>query len=154
FEQLAALARERGWRLEPEGLFQKPDGAPIADSEEAIYAALGLPWIPPEVREGDDEVAVARDGRLPALISRRDIRGDLHMHTHWSDGRNSTEDMVKAAVALGYEYLAITDHSQNASSSRTLSLDAVARQAEEIQELRERYPQIAILHGCEVDILA
>ena len=87
-------------------------------------------------------------------MARADIRGDLHMHTQWSDGRDSVEAMVQTCVSLGYEYLAITDHSQNAASSRTLMPDAVKRQAQEIAAVRERYPQIAILHGCEVDILS
>ncbi len=153
-EKLRGMAAERGYKLEPEGLFREGDTTGIAASEEAMYEALGLPWIPPEIRNGDDEIAMARAGTLPALVSRADIRGDLHMHTQWSDGRDSVEGMVKACVALGYEYLAITDHSPHASSSRTLSVDGVKRQAQEIAELRERYPQIAILHGCEVDILA
>lgn len=153
-DQLRALAAGRGFRLEPEGLFRGGDSTPIAASEEGMYEALGLPWIPPEIRNGDDEVAAAQDGRLPALIARRDIRGDLHMHTSWSDGRDSVEAMVTACVALGYEYMAITDHSPRAAASRTLSPDGIKRQAQEIADLRGRYPQITILHGCEVDILA
>jgi DNA polymerase (family 10) len=151
-EKLRQHASERGRRLEPEGVFCN-SAPPIAETEEAIYGALGLPWIPAEIREGDDEIAAAREGRLPALVTQADIRGDLHMHTHWSDGRDSVEAMVEACLALGYEYLAITDHSQHAASSRTLSIDGITQQAEEIAELRERYPQIAILHGCEVDIM-
>src|SRR2546428_557585 len=95
----------------------------------------------------------AREGTLPALVSRGDIRGDLHMHSTWSDGRDPIEAMVSACRSLGYEYLAITDHSQRSAASRNLSLEGVKRQAEEIALLRERYPEIAILHGCEVDIL-
>jgi DNA polymerase (family 10) len=125
---------------------------PLA-SEEACYAALGLPYIAPELRNGDEEVARAGDNALPPLISQRDIRGDLHMHTVWSDGRDAVEEMVQASRALGYEYLAITDHSQNSAASRNLTIDGVKKQAEEIEQLRERYPDIAILHGCEVDIL-
>ena len=153
-EQLTTIASERHCRLEPEGLL--PDGQAnyIAETEEAIYQALGLPWIPPEVRNGDDEIAAAQGGRLPAFVSRRDIRGDLHMHSQWSDGRDPIETMVKTSVGLGYEYIAITDHSQRAAASRTLQVEAVKRQAQEIAELREKYPTITILHGCEVDILA
>ena len=147
------MGTERGYKLEPEGLFREGDAARIGASEEAIYDALGLPWIPPEIRSGDNEIAVARTGSLPSLVSRADIRGDLHMHTQWSDGRDSIEGMVKACVALGYEYVAITDHSPRAASGRTLSVEGVRRQAQEIAELRQRYPQIVILHGCEVDIL-
>jgi DNA polymerase (family 10) len=154
FAGLRALAAERGWTLDLEGLIKGPGLPAVAASEEEIYAALDLPYIPPEIRNGEDEIAAARNGTLPALVSRADIRGDLHMHTQWSDGRDSTEAMVEMCVSLGYEYLAITDHSPHSRASRNLSADGVKRQAEEIAGLRERHPQIAILHGCEVDILA
>ena len=143
---LAALRRvalERGVPLE------RP-----AATEEEIYDALGLPFIPPEIRNGDEEVEAARAGTLPAFISRADIRGDLHMHSTWSDGRDSIETMVAACRALGYEYLAITDHSPHSAATRVLSADGVKRQGEEIARLREQFPDVSILHGCEVDILA
>ena len=150
---LRAVARERGGLLTADG-YRPPDGGPIvAETEKKIYAALGLPFIPPEIRNGDGEVEAAIAGTLPALVSRVDIRGDLHMHTTWSDGRDSVEEMVARCVALGYEYMAITDHSPHSASSRNLSIDDVMRQAEEIAQARERHPEIAILHGCEVDIL-
>jgi DNA polymerase (family 10) len=124
-----------------------------AATEEEFYSRLGLSLIPPEIRIGDEEIRVAREARLPALVARADIRGDLHMHTSWSDGRDSTEAMVQACRAQGYEYMAITDHSTRSAASRTLNADSIKRQAEEIAELRQRHPDIAILHGCEVDIL-
>ena len=151
-KRLAAIAAERGWSLGPQGL-QAGSEALIAQTEEEIYAALGLPLIPAEVREGMDEVGAARSGRLPALVSRNDIRGDLHMHTEWSDGRDSVATMVEAASTLGYEYIAITDHSPHSGATRNLTVDAVAKQADEIAALRERYPRMTLLHGCEVDIL-
>jgi DNA polymerase (family 10) len=129
------------------------DLAAPAATEEEFYARFGLPFIPAEIRGDGEEVRAAREGRLPALVARADIRGDLHMHTSWSDGRDSTDAMVQACRAQGYEYLAITDHSARSAASRTLSIDAVKRQAEEIAALRQQYPDIAILHGCEVDIL-
>src|SRR5947207_13198627 len=141
-DKLRQVARERGVA------FPFP-----ASAEEDVYAGLGLPFIPPEIRDGDEEIRRAREGTLPALVSRADIRGDLHMHSTWSDGRDPIEAMVSACRSLGYEYLAITDHSQRSAASRNLSLEGVKRQAEEIALLRERYPEIAILHGCEVDIL-
>jgi DNA polymerase (family 10) len=153
FDGLSSLARGRGWTLEPEGLTREAGSPRLSQSEEQIYAALELPCIPPEIRNGDDEIAAARQGTLPTLIARTDIRGDLHMHTDFSDGRDTIEAMVKQCVLLGYEYLAITDHSPHSASSRNLSTDSVKRQAEDIAGLRERYPQVAILHGCEVDIL-
>ena len=153
FEALRAYAAASGWRLTADGL-HGPDGAlhPSA-TEEAIYATLGLPCIPPEIREGTDEIALASHGELPALLSRGDVRGDLHMHSLWSDGRDSIDTMVQACLALGYEYIAITDHSQSSAAIRNLTVDGVKKQADEIAGLRQRYPQIAILHGCEVDIL-
>jgi len=138
---ITRLARQRGVDLTR------------ASTEEELYARLGLPFIPAEIRDGEDEIAAARDGRLPALISRAHIRGDLHMHTSFSDGRDTVEAMVTEGHRLGYEYLAITDHSPNAGTSRTLTADGVKRQAEEIAAMRERFPSLAILHGCEVDIL-
>ncbi len=151
---LRAVARERGGRLSVEGYRPPGSGPIVAASEEAIYTALGLPFIPPEIRHGDSEVERAGAGTLPALVSRTDIRGDLHMHSTWSDGRDSVEAMVTACHGLGYEYLAITDHSPHSAASRNLSADDVKRQADEIAALRERFPSLTILHGCEVDILA
>jgi DNA polymerase (family 10) len=153
-DRLRRLAADRRLTLDAEGL-HAADGKPGVSSTEAdIYTALDLPFIPPELREDGEEIDAALANRLPLLVSRADIRGDLHMHTHWSDGRDSIEAMVAQSIALGYEYLAITDHSTHSAASRNLSLDDVKRQADEIAALRERYAQIAILHGAEVDILA
>ncbi|MGB7217997.1 MAG: PHP domain-containing protein [Vicinamibacterales bacterium] len=150
---LRTHATSVGWRLTASGL-RRPDGSMgPSETEEEIYAALGLPFIPPEIRHGEDEVGAAAAGSLPTLLSRQDIRGDLHMHTSWSDGRDTVEGMVKACCALGYEYMAITDHSPTSAAVRNLSIANVARQADEIARLREQYPRIAILQGCEVDIL-
>jgi DNA polymerase (family 10) len=153
FDALRARASERGLRLTSEGL-RTPDGAlRMAASEEEIYASLGLPLIPPEIRNGEGEIAAAEHGALPPLVTREDIRGDLHMHSVWSDGRDSIETMVGACRDLGYEYIAITDHSPASGVARSLTAKNVKRQAEEIAGVRERFPDIAILHGCEVDIL-
>jgi DNA polymerase (family 10) len=150
---LRAHASTTNWRLGVEGL-RSVDGAPgPAGTEEEIYAALNLPFIPPEIRNGEEEIQAAKRGTLPTLLSRADIRGDLHMHTDFSDGRDTVAAMVRTCHELGYEYIAITDHSPHSAASRTLSAESIARQAEEIARLREQYPGIAILHGCEVDIL-
>jgi DNA polymerase (family 10) len=109
--------------------------------------------IPPEIRNGDEEIERASRGELPALIARGDIRGDLHMHSMYSDGRDLIEAMVEGCRALGYEYMAITDHSPHSAAARNLTVDSVKKQADEIARLRERFPDIAILHGCEADIL-
>jgi DNA polymerase (family 10) len=153
WEGLGRLAAGRGWRLESAGLVRGDARPPVGGSEEDIYAELGLAPMPPEIREGGDEIAAACSGIVPRLVERGDIRGDLHVHTEWSDGRDSIEAMVEAAVELGYEYIAITDHSPSSAASRSLTLDGVPRQAEEIAALRARFPSIQILHGCEVDIL-
>lgn len=121
--------------------------------EEQVYAHAGLPFIPAEMRNDSGEIDAAASGRLPRLVSRADIRGDLHMHSSYSDGQDTLEAMVAACVALGYEYVAITDHSESAAASRTLTLGELARQRDEILGLRAQYPQITILHGLEVDIL-
>ncbi|HZW75621.1 MAG TPA: PHP domain-containing protein, partial [Caldimonas sp.] len=125
---IAQLARDRGIDLSH------------AATEEELFARVGLPFIPAEIRDGTDEIAAARERRLPTLVSRSDIRGDLHMHTSWSDGRDSVEAMVAACHALGYEYIAITDHSPRSAASRTLTPDGVSDQADEIAELREKFP--------------
>ena len=130
------------------------DGRAVAaHSEEDVYRQLGLGYIAPELREGLDEIDAADQHGLPELVSDLHIRGDLHMHSTWSDGRDSAETMVLTAMKLGYEYVAITDHSQNAWSSRKLSLDDIPRQRDEIAALRERLTGIQILHGVEVDIM-
>jgi len=150
---LQDLANTKGFRLDRAGL-TAPSGARIAATEGEIYTALGLPCIPPEIRNGEDEVDVAARGALPEFVRQREIRGDLHMHTLWSDGRDGVETMVRACRALGYEYMAITDHSPSSRSARNLSLETVKQQADEIAALREQHPEITILRGCEVDILA
>jgi DNA polymerase (family 10) len=118
-----------------------------------LYASVGLAFIPPELRHASGEIEAAASGGLPDLIDSSDMRGDLHMHSLYSDGRDQVSAMVEACCALGYEYMAITDHSFGAAASRTLAIDAIPRQREEIDALRERFPDIAILHGIEVDIL-
>jgi DNA polymerase (family 10) len=153
FEGLRAHAAAAGWMLKADGLYASDGTFTPAATEADIYAALGLPWIPPEIRNGVEEIALARRGALPALVTRGDIRGDLHMHSTWSDGRDAVEAMVQGCRALGYEYMAMTDHSPHSAAAHNLTLDGVKKQAEEIARLRERYPDITILHGCEVDIL-
>jgi DNA polymerase (family 10) len=124
-----------------------------AGSELELYRAAGLPFIVPELRQNTGEIEAAAAGRLPSLIERTDIRGDLHMHTNYSDGQDTIDDMLAACVRAGYEYIAITDHSELAAASRTLSRDSLSRQREDVERLRLQYPQIGILHGVETEIL-
>ena len=153
FNGLRARAATRGLRLASSGLYAADGTLRMAEDEETIYRALDLPLIPPEIRHGEDELEAADRGELPRLVTRGDIRGDLHMHTTWSDGRDSVEEMVATCRALGYSYVAITDHSPHSAASRNLTVDGVKHQADEIADVRARYPDITILHGCEVDIL-
>jgi DNA polymerase (family 10) len=152
-QQLAGLGARSGLRFAEARLVDGDNRVVETESEEAFYAQLGLPYIAPELREGQGEIEAARKGRLPRLVTELHVRGDLHMHTTWSDGRDSTEQMVRAGVALGYEYIAITDHSERAWSSRKLTVDDIPAQRAEIDGLRARYPAFHILHGIEVDIM-
>jgi DNA polymerase (family 10) len=125
----------------------------LCDTEVAFYSHLGLPDIPPELREGQDEVSAADRGELPPLVGTLHIRGDLHMHSTWSDGRDSIEQMAFASQQLGYEYIAITDHSERAHASRQLAASDISRQRAEIERVRPRVKRVHILHGVEVDIM-
>ena len=153
-EQLQTRAERFGLVLS-DGLLSRPSGALLSTpQEEDVYRELRLPFIAPELREGLDEIAVAERGALPTLVSRADIRGDLHMHSTWSDGRDSIQHMVLAAKQLGYEYVAITDHSERAFASRKLLAMEVPIQRDEIDALRARISGIEILHGIEVEIMS
>lgn len=124
-----------------------------APTEEDFYRLLELPHIAPELREGVDEIDAAARGALPQLVSELHIRGDLHMHTTWSDGRDSIDDMVESAGSIGYEYIAITDHSARSMASRSLAAGDLDRQLEEVEIARQRHPSIQVLWGVEVDIM-
>jgi DNA polymerase (family X) len=150
---LAGAAAERGLRFGGARLVDRTGDEVESKDEESFYALLDLPYIAPELRHGEDEVEAARAGRLPELLTPLHIRGDLHMHSTWSDGRDAIEDMVSACRQLGYEYAAITDHSQRAWSSRKLALEDIPKQREEIESVRRRFPAMRILHGIEVDIM-
>ena len=123
-------------------------------TEEAFYARLGLQYIPPEIREAGQEIARAEKGTIPKLIELGDIKGDLHVHTDWSDGRDSIEAMVQAAKAFGYKYIAITDHSQALGIAHGLDSSRLEQQIAEIAELNRKIDGIRILTGMEVDIHA
>ena len=151
--RLAGVAAERGLEFTAGRLLDSARRELPCHSEDAFYARLDLPVIPPELRHGEDEVDVAQAGRLPSLLTTLHIRGDLHMHSTWSDGRDTIEQMARTAAGLGYEYIAITDHSQRAMSSRKLAEDAIDDQRAEIDTIRRYFPSMRILHGIEVDIM-
>jgi DNA polymerase (family 10) len=147
------LVAATGSAAHVEALTRRRGRLALCATETDVYRHAGLPWIPPELRHATGEIEAALAGALPPLIVREDIRGDLHMHSTWSDGRDSIEDMVAMCATLGYEYIAITDHSEGAAAARTVRADELARQRDEIDRLRDRYPALAILHGIEVDVL-
>ncbi len=123
-------------------------------SEEAFYQRLGLQYIPPEIREAMGEIERAEQGAIPELVKLSDIRGDLHVHTDWSDGQNTLEEMAGAAMKLGYEYLLITDHSVGLGVAHGLDRERLSRQLEEIAALNRRFSGFRLLAGAEVDIRA
>lgn len=123
-------------------------------TEEEIYHLFGMNYIEPELRENRGELAAAQEGRLPRLIKLKDIRGDLHMHTTHSDGTLSIAGMAEAAVARGYEYIAITDHSQRTRVAHGLDEKRLNAQIDEIEGLAGRFGRLRILKSCEVDILS
>jgi len=148
-------ALERSWRLNEYGLFQAKDEQRIAgDSEEAIYQALGLEWVPPELRENRGEIEAAAEGALPRLLTAADLRGDVHMHTTETDGRNSLEEMAEAAAARGLEYIAITDHSRALAMANGLDEARTLAHAARIRSMNGRFPGLTLLAGIECDILS
>jgi len=151
--RLRQRAIERGWTLSEYGLVEAASGRVLASAtEEEIYAALGLQWVPPELREDAGEVESAAAGGLPRLIEPADLRGDLHVHTDLSgDGREPLEVMVAAAAARGYEYLGITDHGEDLASNG-VGREGMLAQRSRLEGLRERYPGMALLHGVELNI--
>jgi DNA polymerase (family 10) len=155
--KLRRRAVERGLRISEYGVFHEgADGESecIAGREEAdVYATVGLAWIPPELREDRGEIEAAAAGPLPELIRVEDLRGDLHMHSTWSDGRNSIEEMVTACAARGYEYMVISDHSKSLAMTGGLDAYRLRLQWAEIEQVRARHPEIRILRAMEVDIL-
>lgn len=140
--RLAEMAREAGWEDFPGQL-----------PEEEIYARLGLPYISPELREGQGEIEAAAAGVLPRLVEAGDIRGDLHVHSNWSDGVDGLRTLAEAARKNGYSYLAITDHSRSLAVARGLSVEKLREQGQAIRALNEELADIRLLWGTEVDIL-
>jgi DNA polymerase (family X) len=149
--ELRARGQARGVALHADHVMRGGTALSL-ESEDDVYRALDLPPVPVELRHRTDIVEMAARHALPTLVDVADIRGDLHVHSLWSDGRDSIMTMVQAARTLGYEYLAITDHSPSARASRVLTLEKLARQKDEIAQIREEVPDITILHGIEVDI--
>ncbi|HVN89710.1 MAG TPA: DNA polymerase/3'-5' exonuclease PolX [Candidatus Binataceae bacterium] len=149
---LRRIAQGKELLLNEYGLL-RGDSVVASRTEEQIYRALDLAWIPPELREDRGEIEAAAHGKLPHLIERKDLRGDLHTHSVYTDGRASIEDMVREAQAIGLDYIAITDHSRRVSMAHGLEPKRLHEQRREIDRIRRDFPDITILQGIEVDIL-
>ncbi|HEX6643306.1 MAG TPA: PHP domain-containing protein [Gemmatimonadales bacterium] len=150
--QLAQRAASEGFGLQGAALWRGSEFVPTPD-EERFYAALGLAWIPPEMREGMGEIELAAEGRLPRLVERRDLAGLLHCHTRYSDGSNTVEEIALAAGDAGYAWVGITDHSAAAAYAGGLPAADLERQCDEIDALNARLDGIRVLKGIEADIL-
>lgn len=150
--ELRSIAQEKGFKLNEYGLF-KGTRRVAGKTEQEIYAKLGLDWIPPELREARGEIALARAHRLPTLVTLEDIRGDLHMHTSATDGKGTIDEMAHAARALGYEYIAITDHSKRVTMTHGLDPKRLREQWRAVDEWNRRARGFTILKSVELDIL-
>ncbi len=158
-------AVRQGLRVNEWGVFRVPeteddepigkeDGERLAgDTEQSVYEVLGMSWVPPELRENRGEVEAACEDELPELVSLEDIRGDLQMHSTWSDGKASVEEMARSCLERGYEYFALTDHSQAMAMVQGLTPERAREQWAEIEQVQELVPGIRILKSVEVDIL-
>ncbi|MFC2031069.1 DNA polymerase/3'-5' exonuclease PolX [Chloroflexota bacterium] len=135
--------------------FKRDNGDEIlCPEEEAVYGTLGLPWVPPELREDRGEIERAVDGEFPSLVEWEDIRGDLHAHTDWSDGAGTLTEMAEAARKRGYRYLVISDHTQSLGVANGLTPERLREQRIEIDALNERWDDFSLLQGCELEIKA
>jgi len=150
--RLRERAVARGWKLNEYGLFDAEDRRIAGRTEEEIYQALGLAWIPPELREDQGEIQAAEVGALPKLVTLSEILADLHVHTDWSDGKMTLQEAVEAARARGLRYIAITDHLRFAQAIPGLSADDLRRQIEEIRRLNEKLSDFRLLCGVEANI--
>ena len=152
--RLRDFANRMGLSLNEYGITNIESGeVEIFPDEQSFYARLGLPWIPPELRTGMWELDAAQQGRLPQLVEAKHLRGDLHLHSEWSDGSDPIETMVETVASLGYEYMALTDHSQGLGVANGLTPERLAAQRQVLRQLQDRY-DIRILAGSEVDIRA
>jgi DNA polymerase (family X) len=153
---LRQRALKRGYTLNEYALARMDDGSVVASrTEQEIYAALGMDWIPPEMRENNGEIEAAEAHKLPVLVELKDIRGDVHMHTTTTDGKNTIREMAEAAIAQGYEYIAITDHTKNLAMTFGLNDEEALEHIKRIRDVEaELDGKIRIFPGVEVDILS
>ncbi len=149
--KLKQIAQQRGFELSETGLFKEHTKI-VVEAEEDVYTKLGLQYIPPELREDRGEIEAALEHDLPELITLQDIKGDLHIHTNWSDGLNNIEEIAEQARKMGYNYIAITDHSKSLKIANGLTEDELIKQRNYIKKLNKNFKGIEILAGIEVDI--
>lgn len=148
-------AIKMGYKVNEYGVFRLSDGKRIGGrTEEEVYDILGLAWMPPEIRENTGELEAAENGTLPRLVTLADIRGDLHAHTRFSDGRNSLDEMVEAAIARGYDFLVVTDHSHGLGVTHGLTPEKVREQRRLIDTINQRVAPFRVLAGVELEIRA
>ena len=154
---LRQIAIDQGYKLNEYGLFNQKEEMVAGATEEEIYHKLGLAWMPPELRENRGELQAAREGRLPRIIEYNDIKGDLHVHCNWNGGANSIEVIAQAAMALGYEYIGISDHTKFLRIEHGLDEAQLLERNREIDELNEKLRQarknFVVLKGCEANIM-
>jgi DNA polymerase (family 10) len=150
--RIREMAVRKGLKLNEYGLFRAKSGTLIvARTEEEVYSKLGLPWIPPTLREDRGEIEAALDGSLPDVLTQKQLRGDLHTHTKLTDGLATLEQMLDAASEIGYAYYAVTDHAPNLFMQR-MTDEKMLAQREQLRALQERYPKMTLLHGSELNV--
>jgi len=150
---LRELAQKQGLSLSEYG-FRQGEQEIACPTEEEVYERLGLAWVPPELREDRGEIAAAREGRLPDLVTLAQIKGDLHLHSTWSDGAATVAEMAEAALRRGYEYLVISDHTHSLGVANGLTWERMQAQRAELAEVQARFPALRLLQGAEVEIKA
>lgn len=151
--EVRRLAQSKGWKLNEYGLFSGKKRI-AGKTEEEVFKKLGMEWVPPELRENMGEVEAALGRRLPPLAEMKDMRGDLHTHTNWSEGRNSLQEMAEMAKSLGYEYLLISDHGGSLLKiARSMDAKKLVRQMQEIDKLNKKLDGITLLKGVETNIM-
>lgn len=149
--RIRSLGVNKGLKINEYGVFKKEKRI-AGETEEEIFKSVNLPYIPPELREDQGEIEVAQNGKIPSLIELKDITGDLHVHTDWTDGNNTIEEMAQAAQNRGYRYIAICDHSPTVGITNGLTQERILKQIKEIERLNRELKDFKILCGIEVDI--